>query len=90
MTEAPSSLPWRSWRAASRALFAACSPLDLGETCADLLERERVVADELPVSLDEGERALGRLAVALDRRRLPAALDPVVLDRDVDDVRPVL
>ena len=39
------------------------------ESRADLLERERIVADEVAVLLDERERRLGGLAVALDRRR---------------------
>ena len=63
---------------------------DLPDPRADLLEGERIVADEVGVLLDERERTLGGLAVALDRRRLSPALGAVVLDRDVDDVRPVL
>ena len=63
---------------------------DLPDPCADLLEGERIVADEADVLLDERERTLGGLAVALDRRPLPPALGAVVPDRDVDDVRPVL
>ena len=39
----------------------------------DLLDRERVVADELGVLLDVGERGLGGLVVALDRLRLAVA-----------------
>jgi hypothetical protein len=42
------------------------------------------------VLLDERERGLRGLAVPLDRSRLSPALDPVVVDRDVDDVGPVL
>ena len=40
---------------------------------ADLLQRERVVAEKVPVLLDERERRLGRLVIALDRRRFAAA-----------------
>ena len=49
--------------------------LDVAEPRADLLERERIVADEVAVVLDERERGLRGLAVALDRRRLAPPLD---------------
>ena len=42
------------------------------------------------MALDECQRRVGCLPVALDRRRLAPSLDPVVRDGDVDDVRPVL
>ena len=64
--------------------------LDRRKSCSDLLERERIVADEVTVPLDERKRGLRRLAVALDGRRLSAAHLPVVTDRHVDDVGPVL
>ena len=48
------------------------------EPVADLLERERVVADEVAVALDERERRRRGLAVALDRRRLSPPLDALV------------
>ena len=41
-----------------------------GEALADVLERERVVADERAVIVDEAHGRLRRLVVALDRRRL--------------------
>ena len=41
------------------------------------------------MTLDERERRLRGLAVALDRRRFSPSVGPVVRDRDVDDVRPV-
>ena len=72
------------------ALFAACSPSISASARPDLLERERVVTDQARVALDECQRRVGCLPVALDRRRLAPSLDPVVRDRDVDDVRPVL
>ncbi len=59
----------------------------LGEPTTDLLEREGVVAQKVAVRFDERERRLGRLVVALDRRGLAMAGDPVMRDRDVDDVR---
>ena len=48
---------------------------DLGEPCADLLERERVVAESAAVRSTKASADSGRLAVALDRRRLAPALD---------------
>ena len=85
----PSSFPWRSWSAASSAAFAACSPAIDRQPLADVLERERVVADDLAVVVHEPLRRLGRLVVAVDRRRLAVARDAVVRQRDVDDVRVV-
>ncbi len=64
--------------------------VDRAEASADLLECEGVVSEEISVSLDERERRLRRLAVAVDRRSLAAPLDPVVGHGDVDDVGPVL
>ena len=64
--------------------------LDRAEAGADLLHRERVVADEVTVGLDESESRLGGFTVALDRRSLPASLGTVVMQGDVDDVGPVL
>ena len=60
------------------------------ERCADLLQRERVVADQVTVALDERERGFRGLSVPLDRSRLSPALDVVVAKGDVDDVGPVL
>ena len=60
------------------------------EAHADLLERERIVADEVTVALDERKRRLRRLAVALDRGSLSAADVALVTDRYMHDVRPVL
>ncbi len=88
-TGTPSSLPWRSWSAASSAALAACSPGHLAEPRTDLLERERVVAEQRPVLLDERERRLGRLVVAVDRRRFTAADVRPVPQLDLDDVLPV-
>ena len=62
---------------------------DLGQPRADLLEREGVVADQGGVLLDERERRLGGLVVAVDRRRLAAADVAVVMQLDLDDVLPV-
>jgi hypothetical protein len=53
---------------------------------ADLLERERIVAEEGRVHLGEGERRLRGLAVALDRGCLPVAGRALVAHCDVDDV----
>jgi hypothetical protein len=39
------------------------------------------------VIVDEAQRRLGRLVVALDRRRLAMSLDALVSDRHMDDVR---
>ena len=64
-------------------------PVDVPEARTGLLEREGIVADEVPVLLDEGERGRRRLSVPLDRCGLAAAGVAVVLDRHVDDVRPV-
>ena len=87
-TGTPSSLPWRSWSAASSAAFAACSPGISASRRADLLERERVVAEQRPVLLDERERRLaasrrsGRSAPPRRGRRRPPCRD-----LDLDDVR---
>ena len=62
---------------------------DLGEPLADLLQRERVVAEQVSVLLDERERRLRRLVVAVDRRRLAPTDVPVVAQLDLHDVLPV-
>ena len=56
----------------------------------DLVERPGIVAELVGVRLEVGERGLGRLVVALDRRGLAVARDAVVLELDVDDVCSVL
>ncbi len=76
-------------RCVERALRCVLS-VHLAESRADLLEIERVVADEAPVLLHERERGRRGLGVALDRSCLAPTLVPVVADRHVDDVRPVL
>jgi hypothetical protein len=60
----------------------------LGESALDLVECKRVVTQIRRV--DEGERGLRRLAVAVDRRRLAPPHLAVALDRDVDDLGDVL
>ena len=62
---------------------------DLGEPLADLLQRERIVAEQRAVLLDERERRLGRLVVALDRGGLAPADVAAVAQLDLDDVLPV-
>ena len=62
---------------------------DRRESLADVLERERIVPDDAPVLVDELDRGLRRLAVALDRRRLAESGHALVGQRDVDDVRVV-
>ena len=57
------------------------------EPLADVLERERVVADERAVLVDELHGRRRRLAVAVDRRRLAVAGHALVRQRDMDDVR---
>ena len=64
----------------ARRELARREPLD------HLLERERVVAQELRVLLDVRQRGLGRLAVAVDRARLAEARDAGVPELDDDDV----
>ena len=56
---------------------------------SDLLERKRVVAEQRAVLSDEGERRLGRLVVAVDRRRLTSSHMGSVLELDLNDVFPV-
>ena len=85
----PSSFPCRSWSAASMRGFRRLLARDLARRALDLLERERVVADELPVLARRTQRALRGLLVALDRRRLTVPDDPVVREVHVDDVRQV-
>ena len=51
-----------------------------------LLERERVVADEIGVLLDVRQRRLGRLAVVVEGLRLAEAGDAGVPELDHDDV----
>ena len=62
---------------------------NLGEALADLLQRERIVAEQRSVLLDERERRLGRLVVAVDRGRLAPADVAAVAHLDLDDVLPV-
>ena len=62
---------------------------DLGEPLADLLQGERIVAEQVSVLLDERERRLGRLVVAVDRRSLAPADVAAVAQLDLDDVLPV-
>ena len=62
---------------------------DLCEPKADLLQRERIVTQERPVSFDERGRRLWGLVIATDRRCLPSADLPSVMQLDVDDVFPV-
>src|SRR5262249_491465 len=59
------------------------------EALTDVLERERIVADESGVLLHELECRLHRLLVALDRRSLAVAGDAFVGDRDMHDIREV-
>ena len=59
------------------------------QSCEDLLERERVVAHQLTVRLDESQRRRGRFVIPLDRRSFAVAGDAVVRDRDVDDIREI-
>ena len=54
----------------------------VGKARADLVERERVVAHEPPVLLDEGQSRLGGLVVPLDRRRLPETAHALVAEPD--------
>ena len=63
--------------------------LDGSEPGADLLEREGIVTDEVAVLGDEREGGLRGLGVALDRSCLAAPDLTVVIDRHMDDVRPV-
>ena len=62
---------------------------DLPQPGADLLEREGVVAEQRGVLLDERERRLGRLVVAVDRRCLAPSHVGAVTELDLDDVLPV-
>ena len=64
----------------------ACGVLAGRQPSLDLLERERVVAEQRRLLLDVGERGGGRLVVTLDRRRLAEAGDAVVAQLDLDDV----
>ncbi len=70
--------------------FRRLLAVDHSKRCPDLLHRERVVADQVTVALDERERGFRGLPVPLDRRRLSPALDVAVAERDVHDVGPVL
>ena len=62
---------------------------DRSQPRADLLERERVVAEQPGVLFHERERRLGGLVVALDRRTLAAAGHALVAQRHLHDVRVV-
>ena len=64
-------------------------PRDGGEALADLLERERIVAEKLGVLVDESLGRRDGLVVALDRRRLSVARHAFVPHGHVDDVRVV-
>jgi hypothetical protein len=89
-TGVPSSFPQRSWSAASTAAFAACSPCRVGQPLADLLERERIVPEQLLGTVEKRECRIGALLVTLDRGRLAEARLFGVRDRYVDDLRLVL
>ena len=56
----------------------------------DLLERPWIVAEALRVLFEVRERRLGRLLVALDRRRFAESGHPVVLELDEHDLGGVL
>ena len=56
----------------------------------DLVERERIVAERVRVRLEVRERGLGRLVVAVDRRRLAEAARVAVPELDLDDLGLVL
>ena len=75
-------------RAVERSLRSVLTG-DLCEPKADLLQRERIVTHERPVSFDERGRRLWGLVIAIDRRCLPSADLPSVMQLDVDDVFPV-
>jgi hypothetical protein len=62
---------------------------DRGKPRTDLLEPERVVPESVSMLLDERERGLRRLVVAVDRSRLTAADMVAVAELDLDDVLPV-
>ena len=64
--------------------------LPLGQARHDLLERERVVAEQPGMLLDVRLRRLRRLVVALDRRRLAEAVHAAVPDLHLDDALLVL
>ena len=57
-----------------------------GEALADVLECERVGADERPVVVDETHGRFRRLVVALDRRSLAVTRHALVRQGDLDDV----
>ena len=88
-TGTPSSLPWRSWSAASSAALAACSPGTSASRAPISSSANGSSPSSAPCSLDERERGLGRLVVALDRRGLAAADVRAVPQLDLDDVLPV-
>ena len=75
-------------RGIERGLGRLLAP-DRAEALADVLERERVVSDERAVVVDEPQRGLRRLVVALDRRPLAVPGHALVRERDVHDVRVV-
>ena len=60
----------------------------LAEPSLDLLQRERVVprGPMRPSLLEEGQGRGGCLVVAVERRRLPAADEPLVPQLDLDDL----
>ena len=60
--------------------------LAFGQPRLDLLERERVVAEERRVLLEVSTRGRRRLAVPLDRSRLAEPRHAVVPELDLDDV----
>ena len=63
----------------------------LREAGADLLECERIVAEQRSrCSSTNAERRRGRLAVPLDRRRLAEPVTPLVPELDLDDLGVVL
>ena len=64
--------------------------LVVGQALHHVVQGERVVAEVARDALDERERRLGRLVVALDRRRLAEPGDALVPDLDLDDLGGVL
>ena len=88
-TGCPASLPQRSCSARVDRRLRRLLARARGEPGADLLERERVVAEQR-LDLVEERRCRGRrLAVALDRRGLAEPGHAAVRELDVDDVRRV-
>ena len=70
-------------RGVERRLARPARPARRASALLDLLEGERVVADERAVLLDESQGRLGRLAVALVRRALAPPDMSAVAERDL-------